>query len=147
MRLSRRPAPKTVDEYLAGLPPADRAALARLRGLIREAAPGCTESLVYGMPTFRYGRMRLSIAAYRDHGSLYGWAQVRVPLAKELGRFQAGKGTLRFTAARPLPARLVTRIVKGLLALEAPPPPPAPVSISRSWPLRRPHGPGRTRSA
>jgi uncharacterized protein YdhG (YjbR/CyaY superfamily) len=112
------PVPKTIEEYLRQVPPDPRAALQRLRKLIKTAAPNSEESIVYGLPTFRQGRMRLNIAAYKDHCSFYGWARVRREFSNELKPFESGRGTLRFTPDRPLPARLVTRLVKALVALD-----------------------------
>jgi uncharacterized protein YdhG (YjbR/CyaY superfamily) len=111
--------PRTVEEYLEGLTPDTRLALQRLRKLIKDAAPDSEECLVYGMPTFRVGKMRLSMAAFKDHCSLYGWARVHQRFSAELKPFVAGRGTLRFTPARPLPPRLVTQMVQALLALNA----------------------------
>jgi uncharacterized protein YdhG (YjbR/CyaY superfamily) len=115
--------PRTIDEYLAEVPPEARTALQRLRGVITAAAPGAVEGIAYGLPTFRLGRMRLHLAAFRDHCSFYGWARVRAEFADEVRPFESGRGTLRFTPARPLPGPLVTRMVRALVALDAPPPP------------------------
>ena len=109
--------PRSIDEYLAGLPPKGRGALERVRRLIGDAAPESVESILYGLPTIRQGRMRLNFAAFKDHCSLYGWARVREEFAEELKPFEAGRGTLRFTPDHPLPARLVSRVVKALLRL------------------------------
>jgi uncharacterized protein YdhG (YjbR/CyaY superfamily) len=117
----RKPVPKTIDEYLERVPRDSRAALQRLRQLVKTAAPDSEESIAYGLPTFRQGRMRLNIAAFKDHCSFYGWARVREDFSDELKPFEAGKGTLRFTPDRPLPARLVTRMVKALVTLDAAP--------------------------
>jgi len=111
---------KTVAEYLEHLPPESRAALQRLRSLIKSAAPQSKESILYGMPTFRQGSMRLNMAAFSDHCSFYGWVQVRKAFSQELKPFEVGRGTLRFTPDRPLPAKLVTRLVKALVALDRP---------------------------
>jgi uncharacterized protein YdhG (YjbR/CyaY superfamily) len=115
--------PKTIDDYLRQVPPDYRAALQRLRNIIRSAAPDLEESISYGLPTFRQGRMRLHFAAFKDHCSFYGWARVRQGFADEMKPFESGKGTLRFTPDRPLPSRLVTRMVKALIALDSAPGP------------------------
>jgi uncharacterized protein YdhG (YjbR/CyaY superfamily) len=116
---SRSPVPETIDEYLRQVPPDTRAALQRLRKLIKTAAPDSEEGIAYGLPTFRQGRMRLNIAAFKDHCSFFGWARVRKDFADEVKPFESGRGTLRFTPDRPLPARLVTRMVRALVALDA----------------------------
>lgn len=45
----------SVEEYLDALPPDRKAALIKLRDLIRELAPGATEGIQYRMPTFTLG--------------------------------------------------------------------------------------------
>jgi len=115
----KKPIPKTIDDYLCQVPADSRAALQRMRKLITTAAPHAQEGIAYGFPTFRQGRMRLNIAAFKDHCSFFGWARVRPDFSDEITPFETGRGTLRFTADRPLPAALVTRMVKRLIALDA----------------------------
>ena len=118
----RAPAPKTVDEYMARVPPKFRAALQRLRKTIKDAAPDADEVISYQMPAFRQNGMLVYYAAYEDHCSLFpASAKVRRQFSAELKPFEAGKGTLHFTPDRPLPAALVTRIVKARLAENAAP--------------------------
>ncbi len=107
-------APTSVEAYLAALPEESRAALEALRRTIRAAAPEATETIAYEMPAFRdRGRFLVSYAAYRNHCSLFPASQaVREALGDELEPYLSGKGTIRFRAEEPLPAALVTRIVK-----------------------------------
>jgi uncharacterized protein YdhG (YjbR/CyaY superfamily) len=113
----RAPAPKTVDEYLARVPPKFRATLQRLRKTIKAAAPDAEEVISYQMPAFKQNGMLVYFAAFEDHCSLFvGSPDVRRQFSVELKPFMAGKGTVHFTPDRPLPARLVTRIVKARLA-------------------------------
>ena len=44
---------KTIDDYLAPLPAGQQRAQRTLRRQIRAAAPGVTESISYGIPTFK----------------------------------------------------------------------------------------------
>jgi uncharacterized protein YdhG (YjbR/CyaY superfamily) len=108
----------TVEAYLASLTDDQRAVLEALRATIRAAAPGATEQIAYDMPAFKVdGRLLVSYAAFKRHFSLFPASQeVRDALGEEVAPFVAGKGTLRFTAADPLPGDLVTRIVAVRLA-------------------------------
>src|SRR5437867_2913600 len=108
---------KTIDEYLAGVPPKFRTLLRELRKTIKTAAPDADEVISYGMPAFRQNGMLVYFAAFQDHCSLFVASDaVRRQFAKELKPFQAGRGTLRFTPDRPLPSGLVARIVKARVA-------------------------------
>ncbi len=114
------PSPKTVDEYMARVPPEFRTALQRLRKTIQAAAPDAVEVISYKMPAFRKNGMLVYYAAFEDHCSLFvGSAEIRRQFSAELKPFQTGKGTLRFTPDRPLPADVVSRIVKARVAENA----------------------------
>jgi uncharacterized protein YdhG (YjbR/CyaY superfamily) len=43
-----------MDDYLDGLPPAQKDALARVRAVVEDVAPEAEEGKSYGMPAFRY---------------------------------------------------------------------------------------------
>jgi uncharacterized protein YdhG (YjbR/CyaY superfamily) len=102
--------PASVDDYLARVRPEHRRALVRLRSQIRAAAPGATEAISYGLPTFKLGgRPLIYFGAWADHCSIYG-----VPTdAPELEGYDVRRGTIRFAADRPLPASLVSKLVKA----------------------------------
>lgn len=103
-----------MEAYLALQPPAMRAALERIRRLVRASAPGAEEVISYRIPAFRTDRgVLVWYAGFRDHGSLFPGALPRLStLAREMRPFAAAKGTLQFTGERPLPAGLVRRIVR-----------------------------------
>jgi uncharacterized protein YdhG (YjbR/CyaY superfamily) len=107
-------APTSVEEYLAALPEEPRAALEELRKTIKAAAPQATETISYQMPTFRdQGRFLVSYAAYKDHCSLFPASKAVMEAHGEaLKPYFSGKGTLRFTTDRPIPAALVKKIIK-----------------------------------
>ncbi len=120
MALKRDLAPKTVDEYLAHVPPRFRTALQRLRRTIKTAAPDADEIISYKMPAFKQNGILLYYSAFKDHCSIFGVsAQVRRQFAAELKPFETGKGTIHFTPDKPLPADLITRIVKARVAENA----------------------------
>ena len=105
--------PKGVDGYFAALEPAQRAVLEKLRKTIQAAAPDATEAISYQMPAFKLrGRVLVYYAAFRDHYSLFPASGAVIDQIGELQPYVAGKGTLRFTADEPIPARLVRKIVK-----------------------------------
>jgi uncharacterized protein YdhG (YjbR/CyaY superfamily) len=109
------PAPTSVEDYLAALPDERRAGIERLRQTINAAAPEATETIAYGMPALRShgGQFLVSYAAYKKHYSLFPASEAVVEaLGTELTRYLAGKGTIQFPADRPIPAAVVTKIVK-----------------------------------
>ncbi|HEV8359151.1 MAG TPA: DUF1801 domain-containing protein [Candidatus Thermoplasmatota archaeon] len=121
MKAKRSKTAATVAAYMAGVPPRHRAALQRLRRTIRAAAPDAVEVISYQMPAFRQGRLLVSYAAFQEHCTLFAGRAVTKAHAAELKGFEltASGGGIRFDPARPLPARLVTKIVKARLAENA----------------------------
>jgi len=117
-RATPKPSSAEVDAYLAKLPEGMRGALQKLRGTIRAAAPGAEEIISYRVPAFRHhGRLLVWYAGFKEHASLFPGLLSRFPdLAPELKPYTAGRGTLRFTPEHPLPARLVSRIVRARIA-------------------------------
>jgi len=116
-------APTSVEDYLAGLPEAPRAALEKLRKTIKAAAPEATEMISYQMPAYKlHGRFLVSYAAFKNHCSLFpASAKVLDAYGEELEPYFSGKGTIRFTADKPLPSALVRKILKTRIEeLEAP---------------------------
>ena len=106
---------------MAALPEESRAALERLREMIKAAAPEATEAISYQMPAFKdHGRSLVAYAAFKDHCSLFPMSKAVIEARREeLKPYLAGKGTLRFHADKPLPAELVRKLVKARLAENA----------------------------
>jgi uncharacterized protein YdhG (YjbR/CyaY superfamily) len=117
--MEKNPAiPKTVNEYLAAVPEPARSTLKKVRAAISSAAPGeATEVISYGMPMFKYKGMLMGYAAFRKHCSLFlATSSLLEKFKNELSRYQTSKVTIRFPTDKPLPARLVKKIVKARVA-------------------------------
>jgi uncharacterized protein YdhG (YjbR/CyaY superfamily) len=113
--------PQTIDEYLAALPADKRAALEKLRRVIRAAAPKGEECISYQLPAFRLGgRMLVAFGATANHCAFYPMSSSTVEAYKdELKAYDTSKGTIRFQADNPLPANLVRRLVRARIAENA----------------------------
>jgi len=62
----------SVADYLKAVPPAQRAALKKLRQAIKAAAPKATELISYGIPGYKHHGMLVYFAAFKSHCSLFG---------------------------------------------------------------------------
>jgi|SRR6476646_515235 len=112
-----RGAPKSVDDYLAGVPEPARGTLNKIRATIRSAAPPeATEVISYGMPAFKHNGVLIWFAAFSNHCSLFPTAAVIEKLKRELKGFTISKGTIQFPTDKPLPAALVKKMVKARVA-------------------------------
>ncbi len=111
---SAKSKPQTIDEYLAMLNDAQRETLERLRKLIHAAAPGAEECISYQLAGFRlHGKCFIWIGAAATHCAIYGVVGDQEDLK---GYDTSGKGTLRFSPDKPLPAALVRKLVKMQVA-------------------------------
>ncbi len=111
-------APRTIDEYLAGVPEPARSTVDRIRAVISSVVPPeTTEAISYGMPTFKYEGSLVAFAAFANHCSLFPMNSSLIKeFKKELKDFATSKGTIRFSVDKPLPASLVKKIVKARIA-------------------------------
>lgn len=107
-----------IDAVLAALPQDQRAALQSLRDSIAAAAPDAIEAMSYGAPAFRYRDHPLvSYNAAKAHCAFYVMSpDVIVAHAADVEGFDTSKGTIRFTPEQPLPADLVSRLVRARMA-------------------------------
>jgi uncharacterized protein YdhG (YjbR/CyaY superfamily) len=112
----------SVDRYLAALPEDVRIALEKLRKIIKAAAPGTTEVVSYKIPIFKYrGHPLVGFGATKKHCSFYVMSSSMIPkLAQardtKLKGFDVNGATIHFTPDKPLPAALVTKLVKERIA-------------------------------
>lgn len=105
---------KDIDSYLADVPKDVRSVLEKLRRTIRAAAPGAVEKIGYGIPMFYLSGNLVSFAAFKEHCIFFPMSLVTMKALKEdLEPYDVAKGTIHFTADRPLPAALVKKIVKA----------------------------------
>lgn len=109
-----------VDAYIEGAPEEVRATLTELRRVIKNAAPGASERISYGMPFYEYGgtgyQGRLVyFAAFKKHISLFitPWHAETVPA--ELAQYHASKATYQFPLDKPIPFTLIGETVEALV--------------------------------
>lgn len=107
-----RPAPATVEEYIAGFPPEVRERLGTLRQVIREAVPEATEKISYGMPTFALHGNLIHFAAHKHHIGVYPMPTGVEAFKDELSSYETAKGSVQFPLDRPMPYELIGKIVQ-----------------------------------
>lgn len=112
---SNRTPPGTIDEYIAGFPPAVQRVLERVRTAIRKAVPGADEVISYAIPAYRlHGRIAIYFAGWKQHYSLYPTtARLVAAFKDDLAPYEVNnKGTIRFPLSQPVPVRLIAGIAK-----------------------------------
>ncbi len=108
-----RHAPGEIDAYLEGLSEDMRSALKRVRSIIRETAPDCTERVSYRIPIFRLQKDLVGMSAQKNHCSLHSMSPSLIKaMASELKGYRASGATVHFTPEKPLPRELIEKIVR-----------------------------------
>ena len=108
-----RHAPEEVDAYLATLPGDIRSTLERVRHMIREMAPGCTERVSYRVPIFRLRQDLVGLSARKNHCSLHTMSPALVAaMVEALNGFKVSGATIHFTPETPLSRELIEKIVQ-----------------------------------
>jgi uncharacterized protein YdhG (YjbR/CyaY superfamily) len=107
----------TVDDYIASFPPHVQEQLQAVRRAMSAAAPGAEETISYDIPTFKLaGRALIYFAGWKAHISVYPIPAVDPELDREIDRFKAGRGTLKFPLAEPIPYALIGRLTDAAVA-------------------------------
>jgi uncharacterized protein YdhG (YjbR/CyaY superfamily) len=105
----------TIDDYLAGLAPADAAIIGHVYDLARAVAPDAEQGLGYGMPALTYrGKALLSVMRAKAHIGVYPFSPAAiVEIERLLDGVDRAKGTIRFDPASPLPDETIRALVRA----------------------------------
>jgi len=104
---------KSIDEYIATFPDNMQKILEELRSTIKAAAPDAGETISYNIPTFTLnGKYLIYFAGWKNHISLYPIPIGTDAFNKQVSKYVEGKGTLKFPMDKPLPMKLIAKIVK-----------------------------------
>lgn len=104
--------PKNTDEYIASFQETERLLLEQMRAIIKAVVPDAQEVISYGMPAFKLNGMLVWYAAYTKHIGFYPKPLAIEVFKKELSPYKCSKGAIQFPFDQPLPAALITEIVK-----------------------------------
>lgn len=102
-----------IDQHFNHLTPADRTALEHVRRTVQATVPEVEEVITYGMPGFSYkGKYLISFEAFKDHLSIFPGSEAVEDFAMELKDYKRSKGTVQFSAEKPLPQKTLVAIIK-----------------------------------
>ena len=107
----------SIDEYISTFPKDVQKILEELQETIKAAAPEAEEKISYGIPTFTLnGKYLIYFAGWKNHISIYPIPSGSEAFNQQVSKYVEGKGTLKFPLDKPLPMRLITKIVKYRVA-------------------------------
>lgn len=101
-----------VEAYLYQFPKEVQSLLKQLRKTIQSAAPKAEEYISYQMPAYKYYGMLVFFAGYKNHIGFYPGKSGITAFVNEITNYKFAKGSIQFPLDKPLPIRLITRIIK-----------------------------------
>ncbi|RPI70828.1 MAG: hypothetical protein EHM47_11410 [Ignavibacteriales bacterium] len=102
----------TIDEYISTFPDNIQKILEDVRQTIKSAAPNAEEAISYQIPTFKLNGNLVHFAAFKNHIGFYPAPSGQEAFKKELSVYKSGKGSVQFPIDKPMPLKLITKIVK-----------------------------------
>jgi uncharacterized protein YdhG (YjbR/CyaY superfamily) len=102
-----------IDQYLRTLDEPKRATLEQLRDTIVAIEPDAEQCISYGMPAFKlHDKTIAGFAAFKKHLSYVPHSGSVIPrLGKETEGYKKTKGSLHFPVDKPLPKKLVKKLL------------------------------------
>ncbi len=113
---SKKSGINSIDEYIAPFPKDIQKILKELRAAIKAAAPDAQEKISYQMPTFFLNGNLVHFAAFKKHIGFYPTPSGIEVFQKELSVYEGAKGSVQFPLDKPMPLKLISRIVKFRVA-------------------------------
>src|SRR5437870_13888269 len=118
--MTNRSTAKSIDEYIAEFPPETQKVLEEIRALIKECAPGATETISYAIPTFDLnGKHLVHFAGYEKHIGFYPTSSGIEAFKEEIKSYKSSTGAVQFPLGEPLPKELIRRMVEFRVAAVA----------------------------
>lgn len=102
-----------IDKYLKNLPEPQKSTLIKLRKTIKKIEPKAKEVISYNMPAFKIEEgIICGFLSAKKHCSYFPFSgKVLSELKTELKDYDQSTGTLRFAIDKPLPEKIVRRLI------------------------------------
>jgi uncharacterized protein YdhG (YjbR/CyaY superfamily) len=108
--------PTTIDEYISQFPEDVQHILGKIRAVIRESAPEAVEKISYQIPTFYFNGNLVHFGGYKHHIGFYPTPSGIEAFKEELSAYEGAKGSVQFPLDKPMPYKLIGKIVKFRVA-------------------------------
>ncbi len=106
----------TIDEYISQFPTEIQEILQEIRKIVHETAPEATEKISYQMPTFYLNGNLVHFAAFKKHIGFYPTPTGTEQFRSELSVYKGAKGSVQFPLNKPMPYKLIRKIVEFRVA-------------------------------
>ena len=102
----------TIDQYIKQFQKDVQPKLKELRDVIKKAAPKATESISYGIPTFKQNGNLVHFGGFKSHIGFFPGAGGVSAFSKDFANYKQSKGTIQFPLDAKMPFTLVRKVVK-----------------------------------
>jgi len=106
----------TVDKYISTFPEETQQALNLIRNTIQKMVPEASETVSYGIPTFKLKGNLVHYAGYKNHIGFYPGAAGIEAFQQEISKYKNAKGSVQFPLNQPLPLSLIRKITEFAVA-------------------------------
>ncbi len=106
-----------VDKYLEKFMGEGRKRLDTIREIVLDTAPDATEGFMYGLVGYKLnGKPLVYFGGFAKHTGFYATPNGHEAFADDFAKYKQGKGSVQFPLDQPLPAELITKVVKYRVA-------------------------------
>lgn len=104
----------SIDDSIAAMPEPDRSSVQRVISIAQRLVPEAEQGISYGVPALiLQGMPLIAVVPAAKHISVFPFSSAVVDaVADRLEGYSLSRGTVRFTAARPLPDDVVEDVVR-----------------------------------
>ncbi len=122
MTMSEKVEFKNVQEYFEAQPENAKKALLELKKCILKVVPNATELLNYNIPAYALiengkRQEQIMIAGYKKHVGFYPHPTTMEKFDAELSEYKRAKGSVQFPLDKPLPKKVIIRMIKYRMEL------------------------------
>lgn len=120
--MSKREQFETVEDYIKAQPEPTQKVLLELKACILDTVPNAIEMFNYGIPAYALvtgGKrdQQIMMAGYKNHVGFYPHPEVVEKFNPELAGLKIGKGSVQFPLNKPLPKKLISKMIQYRLEL------------------------------
>jgi uncharacterized protein YdhG (YjbR/CyaY superfamily) len=100
-----------ITSYIDSCPPQSQEQLKNLRNFILQEFPQLEEVISYKMPAYKFNRILIYFAGYKNHIGFYPTSSGIKNFENEIQRYKYSKGAIQFSINEELPYKLIKKII------------------------------------
>jgi uncharacterized protein YdhG (YjbR/CyaY superfamily) len=107
----------SINEYVSTLPENAQKAMGKIIATIKAKVPDAEESISYNMPAFKVnGEYFVHFSAWKNHIGMYPIPAGNEAFQKQVEPYRSAKSSLNFPIDKPMPIKLIEKIIKFRIA-------------------------------